>query len=87
MHWAAWEGHKDMVLLLLSEGADAAAQSKVLGTPLHFAAIRGHAEIVRALLESGAGPDATAGFRYEGSLVGPDWGTPVHWAAAMGHSY
>ena len=54
LHYAATNGHKDMVALLLDENAyiDAEAPSKT--TPLMMAARHGHADVVKLLMEEGA---------------------------------
>jgi ankyrin repeat protein len=57
LHYAATNGHKDVVALLLEEHAYIDAESPSKTTPLMMAARHGHAEVVRLLLEEGA--DAT----------------------------
>jgi uncharacterized protein len=54
LHYAATNGHKAMVALLLEENAyiDAEAPSKT--TPLMMAARHGHADVVKLLMEEGA---------------------------------
>ena len=50
---AAERGHKEIVELLISKGAD--LEAKYLGkTPLHWAAFKGHKEIVELLIANGA---------------------------------
>lgn len=57
---SAWQGHVEMVALLLTEGsASVNACDNENRTPLHSAAWQGHAAIVRLLLEHGATPDHT----------------------------
>lgn len=60
LHVSAWQGHVEMVALLLTEGsANVNACDNENRTPLHSAAWQGHAAIVRLLLEHGATPDHT----------------------------
>ena len=54
---AAEEGHEDVVLLLLNNGADPNKANNSGRTPLHSAASSGNSSIVRQLLYSGATPD------------------------------
>jgi ankyrin repeat protein len=73
LHWAAAEGHGDVVKLLLSNKADVNARSGNLITPLGSAAHRGQADVVKLLISNGANVDladdtdltplATASFR------------------------
>lgn len=58
LHLAAKAGHGRIVNMLLQEGADVKAMSRVGSTALHFAAAHGHTEVLRTLLEKGA--DASA---------------------------
>jgi ankyrin repeat protein len=55
---AAWNGHLEIVKLLLEHGADVNAKMEGLGTALHLAASNGHLEIVKLLLENGADVNA-----------------------------
>jgi hypothetical protein len=60
LHVSAWQGHVDMVALLLTVGgADVNATDSENRTALHSASWQGHASIVRLLLEHGARPDHT----------------------------
>ena len=55
--WAAFKGHKDVVLLLLDRGADPNLASDAGWTPLHRAAFMGHKDVVLLLLDRGADPN------------------------------
>jgi TonB family protein len=50
LHLAAWNGHKDIVELLLANKADVNAKDTMGFTPLHRAAINGHKDVVELLL-------------------------------------
>eukprot|EP00434_Breviolum_minutum_P025449 symbB.v1.2.022488.t1/scaffold1997.1/size93120/1 len=54
LHWAAEEGHRDVVQLLLEKHAEIEATDADGETPLHVAAGRGHRDIVQVLLEKTA---------------------------------
>ena len=54
---AAGNGHKEIVELLISKGADVNAKNAV-NKPLHMAAERGHKEIVELLIAEGADVNA-----------------------------
>jgi ankyrin repeat protein len=69
MYWAAVNGRKEIVELLIAKGADVNAKSK-RGTPLHFAAKGGHREVAKLLIAKGADVNAKTG----------DGVTPLDWA-------
>ena len=50
--YASWEGHGEVVKLILQAGADANAEDKNGETALMYAEKNGHAEIVRLLKEA-----------------------------------
>lgn len=56
LHIAAVYGHRQMVEVLLGQGAEIDAIDKELWTPLICAAQAGHLDVVRLLVESGASP-------------------------------
>jgi cytohesin len=58
LHTAAFEGYKEVVKLLIDNGADINAQGIGELRPLHFAAGRGHRDVVELLLAKGADPKA-----------------------------
>jgi len=69
---ACRNGHKELVELLIKEGADINAN----GQPLHAAAWEGHKDIVELLLDSGADVDA---------IKGKNRWTPLHSACNRGN--
>ncbi len=75
LHLAAEHGHRQIVELLLQEGADINAKSGFKRTPLHFAASSGHDEIVRLFIEKGAELNENDSFIL----------TPIFQAAYNGH--
>ena len=76
LHYAALQGHADVVTALLEAGASVDAVDKQGDTPLHYAAGQGHADVARALLEAGASVRAANQQRK----------TPLHLAADRGHA-
>jgi ankyrin repeat protein len=53
LSYAAKRGHKEIVELLIANGADVNTKDVVGMTPLHIAARRGHKEIVELLIDNG----------------------------------
>ncbi|KAJ5692827.1 hypothetical protein N7462_002250 [Penicillium macrosclerotiorum] len=76
IHWAAEQGHRDVLLLLFEHGADIHAVSAYGTSVLHCAANGGHSDIVTELLQHGADPNKSTCHGW----------TPLHHAAFMGHS-
>ena len=76
MHYAAGQGHADVVTALLEAGASVDAVDTQSNTPLHYAAGQGHADVARALLAAGASVRAANQQRK----------TPLHLAADQGHA-
>ncbi|MFH1028901.1 MAG: ankyrin repeat domain-containing protein, partial [Pseudomonadota bacterium] len=56
LHYAAANGHTDIVNMLIAKGADVDASDREGHTPLMFAAIYGCNKTVQALLDGGANP-------------------------------
>jgi len=90
LHYAAANGHKAVVDLLLSKGAKADAQTEGGATPLHFAAVKGYEAVAKSLLAAGAPVDAqtkdTGASRAELALARVHPGqTPLQLAAEHGY--
>ncbi|RYP66170.1 hypothetical protein DL771_007946 [Monosporascus sp. 5C6A] len=75
LSWAAENGHKKIVQLLLDKDAEANAKDNYGRTPLSRAAGKGHREVVQLLLDKGAEADAKDNYGR----------TPLSWAAENGH--
>ena len=75
MHWAANQGHKEVVELLIAKGADVNAKDEYSFAPLHFAANEGHKEIAELLIANSA----------EVNAKDDDERTPLHFVAVGGH--
>ena len=76
LHFAAEDGHHEIIEALCDAGADADASTTLGGRPLHAAAQKGHERAVAALLKCGASPEA---------LLNNDT-TPLYLAALEGHA-
>ncbi|TMW55241.1 hypothetical protein Poli38472_013132 [Pythium oligandrum] len=57
VHWAAQNGHGDVVKLLLEQGAEKDATIKGGRTALHFAALYGQQSMVETLMGRGMDPN------------------------------
>ncbi|KAI7974824.1 hypothetical protein EIK77_004916 [Talaromyces pinophilus] len=75
--WAALEGHKDVVALLLKHGANTEAEDKSRQTPLMLAAMKGHDTVVEILLKQGANIESEDQRRR----------VALSWAAGEGHNF
>lgn len=75
LYIAASKGHKDIVVFLLSHGADVNYKDQSSETSLDIAVYRGHLEIAELLLKHGADVNTKSDM----------WGTPLHIAASHGH--
>ncbi|MCE9610686.1 MAG: ankyrin repeat domain-containing protein [Chthoniobacter sp.] len=73
LHYAVMKGHKEIVELLLAQGADVNAKSHSGYTPVYEGAENGHLEIVKVLLARGADPDAKDRDRNWGALQVAVW--------------
>jgi pectate lyase len=76
VHLAALEGHRDVVQVLIANGADLDSQNGGVLTPLCWAARKGHRDVVELLISRGA--DVNAKDR-RGR-------TPLRWAEYRGHT-
>jgi ankyrin repeat protein len=75
LHWAASNGHLELVTLLIIHGADVSGVRHDGWTPLHEATAKGHLEIVKLLLSYGA----------HVSVASNDRWTPLHEAVRGSH--
>ena len=75
MHYAAGQGHTDVVLLLLDKGSPVNGVDRFDKTPLHWAADGGHVEAARVLIQHGADVHAQSEF-----------GTPAQTAERNNHT-
>ncbi|XP_027200011.2 LOW QUALITY PROTEIN: uncharacterized protein LOC113794122 [Dermatophagoides pteronyssinus] len=75
LHLAASFGHRDMVSLLLGQGANINSQDNRGWSPLHYASRHGFLDVVQLLVDSGADPD----------LHSKDGRVPMCCAAGAGH--
>lgn len=73
--WAAQQGYREMVEILLAAGADPDARAPGSDAALHQAARRGDLAMVELLLRRGADPRAR----------GEEESTALHWAVERGH--
>ena len=76
LHWAAMNGHTEVVNILADRGANLEAKSEFLGAPLHAAASRNNLDVITALLGHGAKVDA----------LDKEKRTPLHIAAKNGYA-
>lgn len=78
LHWAAQEGHEQIVELLLQRGANPdlrSSRATKQATPLSICAARNEIAVARLLLHSGANPNIANGYGW----------TPLHNACDYGH--
>ncbi|MCP4259034.1 MAG: hypothetical protein GY774_16235 [Planctomycetes bacterium] len=79
LHYAARNGQKQKVELLISKGADVNTKDRWDGTALYIAASQGHKHIVELLIDSGADLNTKR-------EANPKGDTPLHSAAEAGHN-
>ena len=77
LYEAAWNGHKNVVQILIDKGADPNKANQWGQTPVNLAALAGHKDVIKLLLDKGADPN-------EASRSGT---TPLHHASVKGHKY
>jgi len=75
MWYAAFQGHVEILQLLIEYGSDMEMADLYGRSPLFMASIKGHIDIVRHLLEQGANRDTTCNIGW----------TPLHNAAEHNH--
>ncbi|CAM9419719.1 unnamed protein product [Ectocarpus sp. 12 AP-2014] len=83
LHWAAGQGHIDIVLALMDAGAMVDSRDHFKATPLMLAALGGHEHVVRCLLYAGAG--APNRYNCQRSCHTELRSTALHYAARGGH--
>ncbi|PYH30682.1 sex-determining protein fem-1 [Aspergillus neoniger CBS 115656] len=77
LSWAAKNGHKEVVKLLLGTGkVNVDCKDSYNATPLSWAAMHGHEKVVKLLLDTG---------KVDVNYKGSDDQTPREWAAIYGH--
>ena len=76
LHHAVWNGHREVVRILVNAGADKETRDGHGDTPLHIAVSRGHSAIVELLIKAGADKETRDGHG----------DTPLHIAVSHGHS-
>ncbi|XP_065584477.1 ankyrin repeat and SAM domain-containing protein 1A-like isoform X2 [Artemia franciscana] len=79
LHHAALNGYRDIVNLLLCNGASPNVIDSKGSSPLHLAAWAGHAEVVKLLLTFGHRVTLV-------NLSNADGDTPLHYASQFGHT-
>jgi ankyrin repeat protein len=79
LHYAAQNGQKQKVEVLIGQGADVDARDRWDETALYIAVSRGHKNIVELLIDSGADLDIKR-------EANPKGDTPLHSAAETGHN-
>ncbi|QKX55818.1 uncharacterized protein TRUGW13939_02916 [Talaromyces rugulosus] len=89
--YAAEQGEREIVSLLLDHGADIEKENKCGWRPVHLACYRGHARIAEILIEAGADVHVATvewnepHIRPQGIYQGTPWtGQPLHLAAMSG---
>ena len=100
LHWAALEGHKDIVELLINRGAQVNAKDNTANTPLDLAIRYEKLAIAELLRAQGANTGTIHVVARNGYLAGvqayldagvdinardENGSTPLHWAALEGH--
>jgi len=77
LHSACYEGHKEIVSLLLSKGADVNATDTNGSTPLIWAGHQGHADVAKILVANGA----------DINVLDKAGRTALHTGAVRGHTH
>jgi ankyrin repeat protein len=76
LHWAAWNGHIEVVRILIGHGANVSTFGLDNNTPLHLVAWEGRTGVAQFLIGAGAKVDALNSFN----------STPLHLAAIWGRT-
>jgi len=63
LHYAALNGHLEIVKILIEKGVNVSARDDWDRTPLHWAAYNGHVEVAKELIANGANVMAKVGRR------------------------
>ncbi|CAM9540540.1 unnamed protein product, partial [Laminaria digitata] len=85
LHWAAEQGHRNVVLALVRAGASVDPRSQRNATPIMLAASRGHDEVVRLLVRYRAGESDCQPMKRNHRNIEHWRTTAFHCAAAGGH--
>lgn len=83
---AVQTGNMNIVTAILAKGSDARLEVPEGKHPLIIAASKGGVEMVKVLLKAGAPVNVQGKRRYRGSSVSDEDASPIHAAAAAGHS-
>jgi len=75
LHFASYDGHTEIVKLLIKAGADLNVQNKFGETPLHFANMDGHKDCIELLINAGA----------DVNIQDNDGWTALHFASYSGY--
>merc|ERR1719221_191688 len=86
LHFAALEGHVQVVEFLLDQGVDGEATIVSYTSPLHLAALNGHSEVAALLLKRGADAEAVSLAECHNAYNPPPQQRPLHLAAKKGHA-
>ena len=85
LHWAAEQGHRNVVIALLRAGACVDSRSQRKSTPIMLASLRGHERVVRVLLHNHASKSDRWPSNDHLSGISHWRSTALHGAAAGGH--
>lgn len=85
LHWAAEQGHRNVVLVLLRAEACVDPRSQRSVTPIMLAASRGHEAVIEVLLQFRAGESDRSRLNHRRNGVDHWRSTALHCAAAGGH--
>lgn len=86
LHWAAEQGHRNVVLALLRAGSCVDPRSQRKATPIMLAASSGYVNVVGVLLRFGAGESDCSPLNHHRRSIDHWRRTALHCAAAGGHA-